>query len=356
MPVRDWFSYEGRIYTNDIELDLENINGITFHDKSSGNCLEYYYKLEHPKIEDILEVHRKAYKACKIPMHLVDLEKLHESSMERVFAFRGKFIKEQLTKDNERHDPTYYKRLFNFVDDISKNKLRLGGNLINDYPYIHYKIDGTVTGRFTTSRDSFPILTLRKEDRVDILPRNDFFLEIDFNAADIRTYLGLSGKEQPRGDVHDWNIKNVFGKDMTRNQAKKGIMSWLYGTRAPYWQEAEYYPRDITNNFSGQGEEVVTPFGRRLKPSKGMRVSHLVQSTSSEIALRSAMNVHDLLKDKESFVSCTIHDSIIVDLSKNDIDIVADMIKTYKSTIFGDFPVNVSYGKNMFEMQKKGLK
>ncbi len=70
---------------------------------------------------------------------------------------------------------------------------------------------GTKTGRMTTRKHYFPILTLDSDYRSIIKPTNDYFVELDYNAAELRVLLGLSGKEQPIEDLHTWNLNNVYG-------------------------------------------------------------------------------------------------------------------------------------------------
>ena len=56
-----------------------------------------------------------------------------------------------------------------------------------------------------------------------MFPQNDWFLELDYNAAEVRTLLALSGKDQPEEDIHEWNIKNIYDGDLTREEAKRKI-------------------------------------------------------------------------------------------------------------------------------------
>ena len=88
-------------------------------------------------------------------------------------------------------------------------------------PNIVYDLFGSKTGRLTTKKNSFPILTMDKKYRSIIKPKNDCFLELDFNSAEIRTFLALQGLEQPKQDIHAWTGKNVFKGQLTRDEVKK---------------------------------------------------------------------------------------------------------------------------------------
>ena len=47
-----------------------------------------------------------------------------------------------------------------------------------------------------------------------------------------------------------------------------------------------------------------------------------------------------------------IHDSIVLDCSKADTQIINDVINEFSATPFGNFLTNVSAGKNFGEMKK----
>jgi len=61
-------------------------------------------------------------------------------------------------------------------------------------PYIKYDSFKTKTGRLATYTNSFPILTMDKSYRKILKPNNEWFLEFDYNAAELRVLLGLLGR------------------------------------------------------------------------------------------------------------------------------------------------------------------
>ena len=68
--------------------------------------------------------------------------------------------------------------------------------------------------------------------------------------------------------------------------------------------------------------------------------------------LKSAMAVDKLLKKKKSFVSFCIHDSVVLDVSVEEKDLVEDLAKKFSETKFGDLKVNLSIGKDFGNMRK----
>ncbi len=150
---------------------------------------------------------------------------------------------------------------------------------------IRYNLFGTKTGRLTTERGSFPILTLDKDLREFIKPNNDAFLEIDFNAAELRTLLALSGKEQPNEDIHDWNIKNIFRTSMTREEAKKRVFSWLYNPDTKDPNLNQVYDRASIKREYWDGSSVTTPFHRKIESDEHHSINYVLQSTTSDVCL-----------------------------------------------------------------------
>ena len=219
-------------------------------------------------------------------------------------------------------------------------------------PYVVYNIFGTKTGRLTTKKDSFPILTLPKEYRKAIKPSNDWLVELDFNAAELRTLLALSGKEQPTEDIHEWNAKNVYKGSVTRTEAKQRIFAWLYNPESKDYLSNRAYDRNIVLQKYWDGEQVQTHYNRIIPADKHHALNYIIQSTASDMFLRRMIAVHEFLKDKKSNIAFSLHDSLVIDFTDEEKHMIPAIKDLFADTELGVFKVNLSAGKNFGEMKE----
>ena len=219
-------------------------------------------------------------------------------------------------------------------------------------PRVKYNPFGTKTGRLTTYKNSFPVLTLDKEFRSILKPRNDWFVELDYNAAELRTLLALSGKEQPVEDIHDWNIKNVFEEPTTREQAKKRVFSWLYNPEAEDALLDRAYDREAVLQKYFNGQEVTTACNRVIPSDDFHALNYIVQSTTSDIFLERAVKVWQYLRDKKSSISLLIHDSLLLDLCDDERSLLPEILNIFSNTSMGKYRVGVQAGKCCGEMKE----
>jgi len=217
---------------------------------------------------------------------------------------------------------------------------------------INYNLFGAKTGRLTTKKGSFPILTLDRGLRKVLEPTNDWFVELDFNAAELRTLLALSGSEQPEGDIHDWNIQNIFQGLGTREEAKKRVFSWLYNPSATDGGLGKTYDRSTVIKKYFDGCMVKTIFDRTIQADRHRALNYIIQSTTSDLFLDRAIAVNSLLKGRRSHVAFFIHDSLVLDVCDQEKDLLKVLIQEFGSTRLGDYTVNVSAGKNFGDMRK----
>tara|TARA_S200002703_G_scaffold71393_1_gene61914 strand:+ start:1057 stop:2250 length:1194 start_codon:yes stop_codon:yes gene_type:complete len=215
-----------------------------------------------------------------------------------------------------------------------------------------YNPYGTKTGRLTTVKASFPILTLAKEHRAILTPRNDWFVELDFNAAELRTLLSLAGEDQPMDDVHIWNVENVYNGKYDRDKAKQKIFAWLYNPKSKDKLASKAYKRDEVLEKYWDGTSVKTPFGRTIEADQKHALNYIIQSTTSDVFLDRAIALHKLLSSKKSTIAMLIHDSVIVDLANEDLGMVKEMVNLFSDTKLGSYRVGVKAGKNFGDLRK----
>ena len=220
---------------------------------------------------------------------------------------------------------------------------------------VDYNAFKTKTGRLTTKKGSFPILTLSKPFRRAIEPNNDYFVELDYNAAELRTLLALSGKDQPRGDIHEWNAKNVYPESVTREEAKKRIFAWLYNPESKDYFSNRAYDRSSVVKKYYDGSQVKTFFSRTIPSDDYHALNYIIQSTASDLFLRRAIEISKMLQGKKSYIAFTLHDSLVIDYAEEDGDLIQQLHDTFRDTDLGQFVVNVSTGKNFGEMTKLEL-
>jgi len=221
--------------------------------------------------------------------------------------------------------------------------------------FIDLDLFGTKTGRLSSKKRSFPILTMDREYRSILKPKNDCFVELDFNAAELRTLLALSGLEQPQEDLHEWNIKNVFRGMGTRDEAKKRVFAWLYNPEAKDYLLEQTYDRESVVRKYFTGEQVTTFFDRAIPCDGRHALNYTIQSTTSDLLLRQAIKLDSMLEGKTSFVAFPMHDSLVIDLSLGDKEMISEMVKVFRDTDLGIYGANISIGRNFGEMKKHDI-
>ena len=259
-----------------------------------------------------------------------------------------------------------YRELNIDVDNIQnilykKEAMNFYRKIVNGNNNINYNMFGSITGRLTVKKDSFPILTFPKQYRSILKPKNDWFVCFDMNAAELRTALALMGKEQPEGDLHLWCSENLFNKELTRTQAKEVATSWLYNSNSPLAQKydsvlGKYYDKNGLKNKYWVDGYVNTPYDRKIESDEHHAISYLNQSTFIDLFHRQIIKVDDYLQNKKSFVSFMIHDEFVLDMSDDEKDEILNIINILQDTSYGKFTVNIKAGKNFGEMKKLNLK
>ncbi len=220
--------------------------------------------------------------------------------------------------------------------------------LMKNYYYVDYKLFGTVTGRLTTSPVSFPMLTLKKEFRKLIKPHNDWFVSLDYNAAEIRTLIDLLGAEQPDEDVHAWNVKHIFNGEHDRETAKTLFFAWLYNPESDAIHSDHYDKKKLLDEWYHEGH-ISTQYGRKIMVDERRALNYLIQSTTSDRVLSRAIEIDKFLEGSKSFISHMVHDEIVIDLDDED----REKLPSIKAIFEKDnFKANLKAAKNYFDFEE----
>jgi len=215
--------------------------------------------------------------------------------------------------------------------------------------FCDYNLHGSITGRLSTHKGSFPLLNLKKEYREIIVPNNDFFIELDYNAAEARVVLSLLGIEQPDIDIHEHHATNLY--KCSRSDAKKRFFAWLYNPNSEDKISSGQYDRDLLLSRHRTGDSIETLFKRKIKCDDFHAFNYLIQSTCADMVLDRMVAIHDMLKGRKSCVAFTLHDSIILDFSSDDKELIKSIVEEYRNTELGTFRTTVSAGKDLYNLK-----
>ena len=237
-----------------------------------------------------------------------------------------------------------------FLNSATAKKVN---SIVNGPKHIDYDLFGTVTGRLTTKRNSFPILTMKREHRKILKPKNDWFISLDYNSAEVRTLIALSGKPQPDIDIHEWHCHNLFkGEEgVTRARAKTMFFAWLYNP-ASKKIKMDFYDREgLLEEWYREGV-IHTPIGREIKVGRDKAFNYLIQSTTADLVIERAVALDRMLEGKKSFISHILHDEVVVDFCDSERAILKDIKKLFAKNLLSDYMVNVKAGKNYYELSE----
>lgn len=244
--------------------------------------------------------------------------------------------------------PAHYeilKKAHILTEEMNSNSNLYNGELKNT----NYNIFGTRTGRLSNKKSGIPILTMKREERSALEPSNDLFVEFDFNAAELRTLLSLSGNEQPDIDIHEWSRSQT---DLSREEMKKRTFAWLYNPEARDPLLERFYDRILVKDKYRTENGVRTPFLRNIETDDRRALNYIVQSTSSDVCIEQAYRLREFFKGSRTKICYLLHDSVILDFAKEDVAKFSEARRIFGNTRFGKYIVNSSIGKNFGEMKE----
>ena len=283
------------------------------------------YKTMWEKIKEKLHAFRKSFASSKLNLDEVCLYEL----LPEPFLFELYDLKNEITKHvfETYSRPQNYDHIASVVEllgDIKQHPVKVNLNPIR------HKL-GSTRGRNFMDR------------------------ELDYNAAEVRTLLALSGETQPQEDIHAWNVQNIYDSKTTRDEAKTKIFAWLYSKRSNRRAEKYYNKSQVLEKY-WDGHNVTTDFKREIKDVDNHHaLNYIIQSTTVDMVHEQAYKIYNILKGKKSHIAFLIHDAVYIDLAEEDRYELLKVLDIFKKTRYGIYKVNVSAGKTLGAMKELRL-
>ena len=117
---------------------------------------------------------------------------------------------------------------------------------------------------------------------------------------------------------------------------------------------ASFYEKDRLLKEYWDGKTVRTPFRKEMPDvSEHHALNYLVQSTAAELTLKQALKMEYLLRNRSSGsnIAFLIHDAVVLDMKKEDENLIKPLLALMSSTNFGTFRVNIKRGKTLGSMK-----
>jgi hypothetical protein len=230
--------------------------------------------------------------------------------------------------------------------------------------HLGYRWDNSITGRLSTRPGAFPIHNLKKRYRGAIIPHNDAFLSIDFNAADLRSALLLTNPNDDFSDVdvYDMVCDWLRIREGDRAAMKQKVFVQLYAKHECDLQRVMGVRRLLesrTWTLPDGRTRILTPYNRVLTSREPLEdlvqaFPLMMQATTNDAMLEAATRVHEFILEHglRSRICFLMHDEYVIDLAEEDADFIDLWIDWTKNTHHGKYAVNLKIGENYGDMQK----
>lgn len=216
-----------------------------------------------------------------------------------------------------------------------------------------------ITGRPTNAFNGVNFLAIPKEDgyRDCFIPKNDIFVEFDFDAYHLRLIAKLINYKFTETSIHETLGKRYFQKtELSQEEYRKSkeiTFRQLYGGIEDQYKDIEFF--SLLNSYIEKEWKkynkfgaVVLPTGRIIKKTEGMNklrvFNYIVQNMETKNNVAKIMKLQQELKNKKSQLVLITYDSFLLDFSLEDGKNTLEKIKNILQE--DDFIVKHKYGKN----------
>ena len=274
---------------------------------------------------------------------------------------------EELFSNLEFQNQSSFKTKSDLVfNTIEKSGLKLNQEVYDsyfkypakDYVYTQYNLN-TTTRRPSNKFGGINFAALNKDngERKSFIPRNDYFLDIDLSAYHPTLLAKLIGFEFPEGDIHQ-AFAEMYGVDYKK--AKELTFKQLYGgvfkqyEHLEFFKKVKVYTNNLWQEFENQGY-IECPISKHkfkkedledMNPQK--LLNYLLQATETDMNVVMLWEIIKILKRKNTKLVLYVFDSFLLDVDKDEKNIIDEILEVFKKYKFN---VKMVTGENYGEMK-----
>jgi hypothetical protein len=259
----------------------------------------------------------------------------------------------------------FYKQYVNLYQEIESNGIKVEKTILdffeivpelsvrNGVIYSLYNLYNT-TCRATNSFNNINFLALNKENgcREPFVPKNDVFLEFDFDSYHLRLIANLIGYEFKEQSIHKELGKYYFGREeLTEdeyNESKKITFQNIYGGVKPEYMDIPFFQKMNEYIYSIWGEYISLPSGRKIRVDENMNplkaFNYCIQNLETLNNVKLISQIIKKMKEYKSKIILVVYDSFLIDFDLEEGgQILSEIKKIIESN--GHY-VKVKYGDN----------
>jgi len=361
---RTWKPYSVLNSRQDIEYAWILVSGADLDEHVPENLQK-----DWTSVTDLLRLHLNTLKVARVPLNDVCLYEVLPTDIYLRYFDVLNAITESIFDSNckpQNHD--FLVRIQVLLSEIEERKVKLSTKGVDftskeislkkiqdicaKTNIVKYNLFGTRTGRLTNTDVGLPVLTMAKRYRGLLHPTNNWYVEFDQNGADLRALVGLLKQEQPEEDIHAWNASKI---GCSRDEAKQKTFSWLYDGNKRDIKLEKLYDKEVILDRVYQFDRIITPFNREVLADYEHALNYAAQSTAADVFYDRTLAVREYLKSikAKSEIAFLMHDAMVLDYADSDgTEVLTKCKEIFADTLFGEYLVNVSVGKNYGEMRK----
>lgn len=380
--------------------------------EKDGICIDstYLQKIHIKLLEDVESLTSDIIKYTGHNVNINSSKQLANVLFEKLNLPTVKKIKSGFSTDNEVLEKLAdmhplpkllleYRSLTKLINTYTANYLKFKKN---NRIHTTFNQSITVTGRLSSSEPNLQNIPVQSDDtysirKIFVAEENCFLVSADYSQIELRVLAHLSEDEnminafQNNEDIHTKTAKEIFGSllpitPFQRRIAKTVNFAIIYGmgsyslskdlkiTRknadtyiTTYFKR---YPKirqylDSVIEFAQQNGYVQTMFGRKRfiktindknknirSSAERMAINMPVQGTASDIMKLAMIEVFNRLKDYKTKMCLTVHDEIVFNVPKNELnDLKQIIIESMANVVKLKVPlkVDIKVGKNWSE-------